>query len=253
MFLEKLLNFILSLFRSATSTPSGLKSGKLALSNYPIPPIDYGTLNLDQEIAMRSIITAGPSEQTVHIPEMTQEQFDAVVTHIGMHFGNQDLCKNIALKRGNTAVIDLDIYRQSVTNKAELDRKVTDALATLNEGTIESKLEQAAKYIANNVKYKNGTNNPLDLLNDGGMCGAYSMLFYKMATRLGADAYICYGYASNGVYSGAHAWNMIKIAGKEYFYDITFYDSGRLKKYLHDSTGWNRTYRLNDQSGMRKS
>ena len=249
MFLKKLLNFIMELLLKLTKNRD-----KIDLSDYPVRTIDPGTLTLDQELAMRGILAAAAlGHENALIPELTQDQFDEVVTHIGLHFGNADLCKNIALKRGSIAKVNLDIYKEAIVHKAELDRRVEEALSTLYEGTIENKLMQVSKYIANRVKYKAGSNNPLDLLDEGGMCCAYSMLFYKMATRLGAEAYICYGYASNGIYSGAHAWNMVKLGEKYYFYDITFYDSGRNKKYIHSDTTWERSYRLNDQSGMRKA
>jgi hypothetical protein len=80
------------------------------------------------------------------------------------------------------------------------------------------------------------------------MCGAYSMLFYKMATRIGVEAYICYGEADNGFYKGFHAWN--KADG--YYYDVTWYDTfPRQPKYLHSKTGWGRHYRVNDK-GVQK-
>lgn len=227
---------------------------KIDLADYPKPGIDYGTLNGWQKMAMDNILAAcAAGEDGADIPALSQAEFDGVVTYIGMYFGNDDLCKNIALKRQGTAVINLAIYEQAKAHKAELDTRIDAALSTLNEGTNVSKLKQIAKYIAANGKYNAGSNDPLALLNGGGMCGAYAMLFYKMATRLGLQAYICYGYASNGSFTGAHAWNMAELPEGVRYYDITFYDGAvRSSKWLGSPDGWGRHYSLNDKSGLQK-
>jgi hypothetical protein len=234
-FLRKILSLFLSSF----------KRKKINLADYPIR-MDYGTLNSEQMKAMELILWAGQLDCTMaEIPVLTQKEFDEVVTHIGMHFGDEGICKNIALKRQNAAVVNLTLYAQAKAHKAELDAWIEDALSQLNEGTTEYKLEQIARYIANHAKYKCPSNNPLDLLDAGGMCGAYSMLFYKMATRIGVQTYICNGEADNGKVKGAHAWNMVEIEGKNYWYDITWYDGNRNPKYIHSETPWGREYKLN--------
>jgi hypothetical protein len=233
-----MLNFILSFFRRR----------KIDLSKYE-DRIDYGVLDNKQRTAMDNILMSCElGGAGAEIPALTQEEFDQVVSQIGLHFGNDEICKNIAIKRGNSAAINLSIYEQANAHKAKLDNWVDDALSKLNEGTTEEKLKQIAKCIADHAKYESGTNNPLRLLEDGAMCGAYSMLFYKMATRIGVEAYICYGEADNGFYKGFHAWN--KADG--YYYDVTWYDTfPRQPKYLHSKTGWGRHYRVNDK-GVQK-
>jgi hypothetical protein len=233
-----MLNFILSFFRRR----------KIDLSKYE-DRIDYGVLDNKQRTAMDNILMSCElGGAGAEIPPLTQEEFDQVVSQIGLHFGNDEICKNIAIKRGNSAAINLSIYEQANAHKAKLDNWVDDALSKLNEGTTEEKLKQIAKCIADHAKYESGTNNPLRLLEDGAMCGAYSMLFYKMATRIGVEAYICYGEADNGFYKGFHAWN--KADG--YYYDVTWYDTfPRQPKYLHSKTGWGRHYRVNDK-GVQK-
>lgn len=228
-----MLNFILGLFRP-----------KIDPSNYRIHK-DYGTMNAAQRNAFDNILAACKNgEDTADCAKLTQAEFDSVVCHIGLHFGNDDLCKNIALKRQDKAVVNLAIYEQAKAHKAELDAMVDKALASMREGTNADKLAQVCKWIANNGSYKYGTNNPLDLLNGGGMCGAYSMLFYKMAARLDIPAFICYGEADNGTQTGFHAWNM----ADGFFYDVTFYDSSkRSAKYLRSKTAWGRSYKLNEK------
>lgn len=239
----KLLKFFLSLFLSSS------KRKKIDLSGYE-DRMDYGILSGKQRIAMDNILMACElGGAGAEIPALTQEEFDQVVAQIGLHFGNDEICKNIALKRGNSAAINLSIYAQAKAHKAKLDKWVEAALSQLNEGTTEEKLNQIAKCIADHAKYESGTNNPLSLLEDGAMCGAYSMLFYKMATRIGVEAYICYGEADNGFYKGFHAWN--KADG--YYYDVTWYDAfPRQPKYLHSKTAWGRVCSVNDKSALRK-
>ena len=215
---------------------------KINLADYPKPGIDYGTMNEWQRKAFDNILMACEvGGAGAEIPVLTQKEFDEVVSHIGMHFGDEGICKNIALKRQNAAVVNLTLYEQAKAHKAELDAWIDNALPKLYEGTTEYKLEQIAKCIANHAKYKCPSNNPLDLLDDGGMCGAYSMLFYKMAIRIGVQSYICYGEADNGVQVGFHAWNM----ADGHFYDITWYDTNRSQKYIRSKTPWGRDYKLN--------
>lgn len=239
-----LITYILRLFGLA----------KLDLAAYPKPGVDYGVLNALQRNAMDNILMACElGGAGAEIPALTQGEFDDVVAQIGLHFGNNDLCKNIALKRQDAAAVNLQIYSQAKAHKAQLDRLVDDALKGMRPGSPERLLRQIADYIADHAKYGYGSNDPLALLVSGGMCGAYAMLFYKMARRIGVQAYICYGYASNGTYTGAHAWNKVELEGGARYYDITFYDSGcRSGKWLGSADGWGREYSLNVKSALQK-
>ena len=232
----ELIRKILALFQ---------KKSKINLADYPIKT-DYGTLNSEQINAMDNILAACKAgEETAEIGKLTQKEFDVVVTHIGMHFGNTYLFRNIALMRRNVASINLDIYSQAREYKKELDIRVDDVLSTLYEGTIEYKLKQVCQWIAANCKYKHGNNDVLKMLDDKGACGAFSMLFYKMATRLGVETHICGGdYTDSFGRTMGHAWNMVKIDGKIYYYDATHYDNTYMTKYIHSETPWGREYEL---------
>lgn len=240
----RLINFILRLLRRKPS---------LNLSTYPKPGVDYGVLKALQRNAMDNILMAcqlGGAE--AEIPVLTQGEFDAVVTQIGLHFGNDELCKNIALKRQNAATINLQIYNQAKVHKAKLDEMVDEALRGMYAGSQEQMLRQIADWIVLHATYRSGSSDPLDLLGEGAMCGAYAMLFYKMATRLGLQAYICYGYASNGTFTGAHAWNKVDLPEGVRYYDITFYDGAlRSRKWLGSTDGWGRQCSINDKSALR--
>ena len=91
--------------------------------------------------------------------------------------------------------------------------------------------------------YNPGVRETIDGLNGQGVCATYSMLFYKMATRLGIQTYICYGYTS----SFYHSWNMVELNGKQYFYDITWFDGHKYNyAYIQSEDCWGRKYVLND-------
>ena len=63
------------------------------------------------------------------------------------------------------------------------------------------------------------------------------MIFYKMASRVGIQAYLCYGYTGD-VY---HAWNAVELEGALYYYDLTWYDSAvHDLRYLHSRDPWGR-------------
>lgn len=223
-----------------------LKKNKINLANYKTS-IDYGILSLPQREAFDNILCACKERKTsTIIPTLSQKEFDGVIANFSLYFGNADISKNLAIMRQNTAIIYLDVYDQAVAHKSELDSWVDGAIASLSEGTVEDKLKQIMQCIAKNSKYKVPSSNPLDLLKDGAICGAYAMLFYKMASRIGIKTFICIGEADNGSYKGAHAWNMVKINEQNFFYDPTWYDSSsRNNKYVHSSTAWDREYVLN--------
>ena len=228
--------------------------GREKLQLKRVPDIDYGMLETRQQIAMDSILTAcANGAEVAEIPAMSQEEFDAVVDHIGMYFGNSTLCQNIALKRGNLVQINADLAVHAEAHKRKLDAVVEQALGQMYAGSREDVLRQIAGWIASHATYRYGSNDPLDLVEEGGMCGAYAMLFYKMATRLGLQCYICYGYASNGIFTGAHAWNKVQLEDDARFYDITFYDgAARSRKWLNSADGWGRCCSINSKAALRR-
>ena len=82
-------------------------------------------------------------------------------------------------------------------------------------------------------------------VDNGGACGAFSMLFYKMATRLGIETHVCAGdYTDLFGRTAGYAWNIVKIGGKNYYYDPTQYDNTYLAKYLHSETPCGRAYKI---------
>ena len=57
---------------------------------------------------------------------------------------------------------------------------------------------------------------------NGGVCDAYSRLFYDMAKKAGLKVKYIVGKIDN---SGLHAWNLVKVEGKWYNIDVTWDDN----------------------------
>lgn len=89
--------------------------------------------------------------------------------------------------------------------------------------TVSCPLRQIARYIGENFSYT-----------EDFLCGDYSVLFYKMASRLGIECYLCFG--------DYHVWN---YAGGR-FYDVTHFDSAGERKYISSKNAWGRSYATND-------
>ena len=140
-------------------------------------------------------------------------------------------------------VLNLEKFEEFEDNKLVVEARIDEALFNIYEGTDQYKLIQIANYISDRMVYNPGVRETIDGLNGQGVCATYSMLFYKMATRLGIQTYICYGYTS----SFYHSWNMVELNGKQYFYDITWFDGYIYNyAYIQSEDCWERKYVLND-------
>ena len=142
----------------------------------------------------------------------------------------------------DTATVNLELFRQFTAQKSVIDARVDEAVAHLYEGSDRFKLWQICRYLANRIDYTDGVRDTIDGLNGQGMCCTYAMLFYKMATRVGIQTYICYGYAGDSY----HAWNMVELNGERFYYDPTWYDNIVSDfRYVHSDTPWGRSLTIN--------
>lgn len=205
------------------------------------PAPDQGTLTADEYRALQDILAAVENGDDRISFEGTISQ-SRMLTHLGLHYGSMENLTGTAHISNGEIVLDLERIHQLEQNKVVIDARVDEALMHIHEGSDRYKLRQIARYIAGRITYTDGVSDTLAGLNGQGVCSTYSMLFYKMASRLGIQCYICYGYAG-GEY---HAWNMVVLDGKQYFYDITWFDTLPLPWYLHDPTNWGRSCVLND-------
>lgn len=149
----------------------------------------------------------------------------------------------IEIYSGNTVTYSTDYLEMNVRYKTNLDtdKKVKSYVKNWVKKNIKSNMsdEQKVKtihdFMVTNFNYNFGDENeksgghsiyiPSSLIyGEGGVCQAYSTLFYKMAKESGLEAQFIAGVSKNNYYSGPHAWNMVKIDGDWYHIDVTWND-----------------------------
>ena len=222
-----------------------LTMSKIDLSEYEID-IDYGTLSAEQITVMHDILSCSKTGMTTIEQNLkTNKEFDEVIDYIGLYFGTNLKHMNAALWRPGYAEVNPCLLRELEQDKAVLDAEIDRILSEMYEGTGRFKLWQISNFLAARIEYQYSfdTIEPISGLSGKGSCMTYSMLFYKMAKRVGIQAHICYGYANNGKRTAPHAWNMVVLDGKQYFYDVTWYDTPVPGfRYLHSIEAWGRSY-----------
>ena len=245
--------FIILLVILAAVLVWSLRTSRINLSDYQVY-IDYGSMTDEQIAVMDTILLCTTTGTNTVEQNLSQTQFDEVIDHIGLYFGSTLLHQNVALWRPGYAEVNLDLLETLEQNKTVLDDHIDRILSQMYEGSDRFKLLQISRYIASTVKYSYSIDDiePLSGLTGRGSCMTYSMLFYKLATRIGMETCICYGTVGNGDSSAPHAWNMVTIDGQQYFYDLTWYDNLIPdSKYIHSKTSWGRSFD-NSQHGYPK-
>lgn len=99
----------------------------------------------------------------------------------------------------------------------------------------EQKVKAIHDYMVSNFKYNFGDSSsksgghliymPSSLIyGNGGVCQAYSTLFYRLSKKAGLESKFIAGNSQNEYFSGQHAWNMVKVSGNWYHIDVTWND-----------------------------
>ena len=247
-------DYILLLFVVVCLVTAGLMIGDIVISAvmpyvnpsaYPVTE-DTGVLTERQLDVFHGILDAAEAgTETVSIPPMTGEEQREIATHMGLYYGSMEGVSGLVTWGEDTATLNLELFRQFVEQKAVIDARVDEALSNIYEGSDRFKLWQICQYLANRIDYTDGVRDTIDGLNGQGVCCTYSMLFYKMSTRIGIQTYICYGFTDDSPDS-YHAWNMVSLDGKQYFYDPTWYDNIVSDfRYVHSETPWGRSCTIN--------
>ena len=215
---------------------------RIDLNDYPVA-VDYGVLTEKQIDVFNDILEAVENNnEVIRIPELSYKEQHEIYTHLVLYYGATHI-PILVLWGDGIAELKLESFKELSDQKIIVDARVDEALSTMNEGSDRYKLKQISKYIAKKIKYTKGYKDMINASNGKGVCYGYAMLFYKMATRLGIETYICYGYAIE-----YHAWNMVVLDGKEFFYDVTWYDSNAyFPIFLHSRNSWFRTYQLDNE------
>lgn len=211
------------------------------ISAYP-EVVDFGTMTTDEQKVFMDILDAVENRNDC-VPYSGDVDLYRVLTHLGMYYGSEENICDLIGWTLTEIYLELDSFEQHEQNKILVDARVDEMLSTLKEGADRFKLFQISAYLSERIVYEESFREPIDGLNGNGVCATYAMLFYKAATRLGIQAYICYGYAGGGY----HAWNMVELDGELYYYDVTWFDSEVYDfTYLHSLTSWGREYIAND-------
>lgn len=216
------------------------------LDDYPMI-VDYGTLSqMGQQVFDDILAAAANNTDTVSCEPLTTAEQHEIITHLGLYFGSMEGVTGLVAWKDGMAALDLTLFQAFEDDKQIIDARIDEACASLHPGSDWYVLWQIANYLAKRVTYNLDYRDTLDGLNGRGVCATYSMLFYKMAMRMGIQTYICYGYAG-GEY---HSWNMAMLDGKPYYYDITWYDNiVHDIRYIHSGTSWGRDYIINNLWG----
>lgn len=243
--------YILLLFIIICLVTAGLMISNIVISAvkpfvnpaaYPVAE-DTGVLTEQQLEVFHGILDAAEAgTETVTVQPLTQREQREITTHLGLYFGSMEGVFDLVSWGTDTATLNLELFRQFTAQKSVIDARVDEAVAHLYEGSDRFKLWQICKYLSERIDYTDGVRDTIDGLNGQGMCCTYAMLFYKMATRLGIQTYICYGYAGDSY----HAWNMVELDGERFYYDPTWYDNIVSDfRYVHNDTPWGRELTIN--------
>lgn len=219
-----------------------LSNNYIDVENYQII-VDNGTLTDNEYTVFLSILSAAES-QTNEIKYSGDINKEKLITHLGLYYGKIDNLSKLLSWTSSTIILNLDIFEEFQENKIIVEARVDEALNHIKEGSDRYKLQQISKYIANRIVYTDGIHDPICALNGEGVCSTYAILFYKMASRLGIQAYICFGYDENEY----HAWNMVELKGNIYYYDVTRFDNIVYNYiYIYNKTSWGRNFVLNNK------
>lgn len=207
------------------------------------PAVDYGTLDSQEQAVFDAILAAAEAgEDAVPCPELPAESQREIITHLGLYFGSMEGVSGLVTWWDGCAALDPALFEQFAAEKEIIDARIDEAVSGLIDGSDRWLLWQISNYIAARVAYTDGVRDTLDGLNGKGVCATYAMIFYKMASRLGIQTYLCYGYTGD-VY---HCWNAVELDGELYYYDITWYDSAvHDLRWLHRRESWGRDCVMN--------
>ncbi len=124
----------------------------------------------------------------------------------------------------------IKVHQNYLTNAAQekiVNEKVAAILATVNPKSMTDfeKVKFVNDYIVKNTEYSTETNaSPHSayavVQENKGVCQGYALLALKMLQELGGET----KYVVGEVYTGGHAWNLVKVDGEWYHLDTTWND-----------------------------
>ena len=194
-------------------------------ADYP-ERLDYGTLTTAEQDAFNDILSAVADGQPVVRCDEHINHYK-VLTHLGMYYGTLGGVGRLFVMVNGNIHLNLNAFPEYEQKRTEVNAMVAEALPHIREGSDRFKLWQIARYIATHNDYGQDFR-----------CGEYAILFYKIASRLGIQTYLCFGFSGDDL----HVWNM----ANGYFYDVTWFDNTQGHHYIHSRNQWGRCSAIND-------
>ncbi len=125
------------------------------------------------------------------------------------------------------------IYTDVEKRQKEIDAAADEILKGVPEGDDFDKVLYLHDALCEHITYyDDGTADSHNvygaLVNGRCVCEGYSKALAYLVNKIGLMNFILSGNASNGDYSGPHAWNAVEMDGKVYYIDVTWDDSEEL-------------------------
>lgn len=118
-------------------------------------------------------------------------------------------------------------YLTTYEQERYVNGKVQAILGSVNYGALSDyeKVKYVNDYIVQHTAYSEATeaspHSAYAILYEGkGVCQGYALLAYKLLSEMGMEAL----YVTGEVYTGGHAWNLVKVDGEWYHLDTTWND-----------------------------
>ncbi len=167
----------------------------------------------------------------LNIEELFKIYFDILYDHPEFFYIRSSVSASYS---STSTYIDVEY----IYDKAEIDRrqrimneeieKIKKYIGKYNneEYVVYKVSEYIAKKTSYAIDHKYNQNASAVLVNGIAQCSGYSQALKYVLDILGIECHIVLGDADGGDGSGygAHAWNMVKVNGKYYHMDITFWD-----------------------------
>ncbi|KGR75664.1 transglutaminase domain-containing protein [Ureibacillus manganicus] len=124
----------------------------------------------------------------------------------------------------------INVYQQYLTDPEQevlVNVEVNEILSTVKPESMTDfeKVKFVNDYIVKNTSYSEDTNasphSACAVVSEGkGVCQGYALLALKLLQELGVES----KYVVGEVYTGGHAWNLVKVDGEWYHLDTTWND-----------------------------
>lgn len=130
---------------------------------------------------------------------------------------------SVEYESGQNGKIKVNKNLSSCINKRDIaENEINNIIKSIPKGTKLEICEYLAKEIADEINYQTGYHDIYDaVVNHRGVCDSYAKTFKTALDKIGIKNDLVLGIVG----SGSHCWNVVYIDGKEYYYDLTSYDS----------------------------